>query len=180
MNQVNFLQSLGWSLINSLWQMALLWAIYQFITVFFHRLKAAHKTSLALLLTFSGFAWFIYTFITSLVSERNSITTFYNSGIISNDEWTYFAGKILPYASAAYLVILIAPVWQFIRNYRYVQLIRNNGIRKMDVAWRMYVKRTAAAMGIIREDRKSTRLNSSHLVISYAVFCLKKKTYVLF
>src|SRR5256885_5885917 len=26
----------------------------------------------------------------------------------------------------------------------------------------------------IRTDRKSTRLNSSHLVISYAVFCLKK------
>src|SRR2546426_9405119 len=26
-----------------------------------------------------------------------------------------------------------------------------------------------------RVDRKSTRLNSSHLVISYAVFCLKKK-----
>src|SRR5256885_3149979 len=28
---------------------------------------------------------------------------------------------------------------------------------------------------ISRRDRKSTRLNSSHLVISYAVFCLKKK-----
>src|SRR5256885_8485693 len=28
---------------------------------------------------------------------------------------------------------------------------------------------------IARADRKSTRLNSSHLVISYAVFCLKKK-----
>src|SRR2546426_2441569 len=27
----------------------------------------------------------------------------------------------------------------------------------------------------LQEDRKSTRLNSSHLVISYAVFCLKKK-----
>src|SRR5256885_9758256 len=27
----------------------------------------------------------------------------------------------------------------------------------------------------LRSDRKSTRLNSSHLVISYAVFCLKKK-----
>src|SRR5256885_10371302 len=27
-------------------------------------------------------------------------------------------------------------------------------------------------------DRKSTRLNSSHLVISYAVFCLKKKTII--
>src|SRR5256885_11462999 len=31
-------------------------------------------------------------------------------------------------------------------------------------------------MGIL--DRKSTRLNSSHLVISYAVFCLKKKKHV--
>src|SRR5256885_12263575 len=30
-------------------------------------------------------------------------------------------------------------------------------------------------VGEPRQDRKSTRLNSSHLVISYAVFCLKKK-----
>src|SRR5256885_8035503 len=30
------------------------------------------------------------------------------------------------------------------------------------------------AAGKSDEDRKSTRLNSSHLVISYAVFCLKK------
>src|SRR5256885_7008065 len=29
--------------------------------------------------------------------------------------------------------------------------------------------------GVKAVDRKSTRLNSSHLVISYAVFCLKKK-----
>src|SRR5947207_12065701 len=29
---------------------------------------------------------------------------------------------------------------------------------------------------LLRLDRKSTRLNSSHTVISYAVFCLKKKT----
>src|SRR5256885_5764603 len=29
-------------------------------------------------------------------------------------------------------------------------------------------------------DRKSTRLNSSHLVISYAVFCLKKKNNLVF
>src|SRR5256885_2415937 len=31
------------------------------------------------------------------------------------------------------------------------------------------------ADAVMRKDRKSTRLNSSHLVISYAVFCLKKK-----
>src|SRR5258708_14971126 len=32
-----------------------------------------------------------------------------------------------------------------------------------------------AAGGNYRTDRKSTRLNSSHQIISYAVFCLKKK-----
>src|SRR2546426_8221418 len=30
-------------------------------------------------------------------------------------------------------------------------------------------------LSAVLQDRKSTRLNSSHLVISYAVFCLKKK-----
>src|SRR3712207_8179596 len=32
--------------------------------------------------------------------------------------------------------------------------------------------------GSVTEDRKSTRLNSSHANISYAVFCLKKKHYM--
>src|SRR5690625_7046329 len=34
---------------------------------------------------------------------------------------------------------------------------------------------TVFAAGIVQLDRKSTRLNSSHVAISYAVFCLKKK-----
>src|SRR2546426_5129141 len=38
-----------------------------------------------------------------------------------------------------------------------------------------YLLGKEARKGIMNEDRKSTRLNSSHLVISYAVFCLKKK-----
>src|SRR5690606_34328550 len=33
----------------------------------------------------------------------------------------------------------------------------------------------AASEQVSKEDRKSTRLNSSHVKISYAVFCLKKK-----
>src|SRR2546422_1564218 len=36
--------------------------------------------------------------------------------------------------------------------------------------------RDRAALEDLRQDRKSTRLNSSHGYISYAVFCLKKKT----
>src|SRR2546422_4016561 len=36
-------------------------------------------------------------------------------------------------------------------------------------------RREAADLGVPPADRKSTRLNSSHGYISYAVFCLKKK-----
>src|SRR5258708_13757568 len=35
----------------------------------------------------------------------------------------------------------------------------------------------AEMVGLGDRDRKSTRLNSSHQIISYAVFCLKKKTH---
>src|SRR5207249_5899795 len=36
-------------------------------------------------------------------------------------------------------------------------------------------RRLVDLLPVIRRDRKSTRLNSSHVSISYAVFCLKKK-----
>src|SRR3989475_3900999 len=59
---------------------------------------------------------------------------------------------------------------------------------KKDVTWGSTIRALAAGrpperslvddlrLGIVRRrDRKSTRLNSSHSQISYAVFCLKKK-----
>src|SRR5256885_5453045 len=43
---------------------------------------------------------------------------------------------------------------------------------------RLFISHMGAGQLVVFDvrDRKSTRLNSSHLVISYAVFCLKKKT----
>src|SRR5258708_28853756 len=48
-------------------------------------------------------------------------------------------------------------------------------LREVDGRWRARGAARAHANGQLREDRKSTRLNSSHQIISYAVFCLKKK-----
>src|SRR5436190_12884725 len=50
---------------------------------------------------------------------------------------------------------------------RTAALLAAHGIHKGDVVGLLMPNR----------DRKSTRLNSSHTVISYAVFCLKKKKY---
>src|SRR5258705_2712267 len=67
----------------------------------------------------------------------------------------------------------------------YTTLFRSStsGAKPMDVFgahWKDHPERIAAAWDALVApktsiDRKSTRLNSSHLGISYAVFCLKKK-----
>src|SRR5437773_7794382 len=44
---------------------------------------------------------------------------------------------------------------------------------------RTFPMSASSVYGLWRRDRKSTRLNSSHITISYAVFCLKKKNTTL-
>src|SRR2546426_9079776 len=51
--------------------------------------------------------------------------------------------------------------------------VRATGVNFADVMARLGLYPDAPPRPCV--DRKSTRLNSSHLVISYAVFCLKKK-----
>src|SRR5690349_25106913 len=47
------------------------------------------------------------------------------------------------------------------------------------LVWPMFDFTEPSSSGRSRRDRKSTRLNSSHVEISYAVFCLKKKKKLL-
>src|SRR5438128_5949785 len=65
----------------------------------------------------------------------------------------------------------------------YTTLFRSEAVRRVGVILqvagplgRAFAPRAVqAAVGARQRDRKSTRLNSSHGSISYAVFCLKKK-----
>src|SRR5947208_3843810 len=59
----------------------------------------------------------------------------------------------------------------------------SNGIKRPECVGDLFGRASDALRGALalraglskRSDRKSTRLNSSHQIISYAVFCLKKK-----
>src|SRR5437868_9579508 len=55
----------------------------------------------------------------------------------------------------------------------YTTLFRSDRFQEHDAAARGGANRAQAH----QRDRKSTRLNSSHVSISYAVFCLKKKNF---
>src|SRR5438552_3248734 len=62
------------------------------------------------------------------------------------------------------------------RNLLVADLVSDMGtfMQGVGAAWLMV---SQGAGPLLVADRKSTRLNSSHQIISYAVFCLKKKNY---
>ncbi len=148
LSQSNFLQAIGWAVLNSLWQMALLWVVYQLITAIFKIKGSSQRSALASFLLFAGFCWFLVTF--GVILGERSGTSGYSTlmDIEGNPAVNGWLRSSLPIASVIYLVLLILPVLNFIRNYRYVQVIRRYGLKKADVEWRMFVQQVSARMGI--------------------------------
>lgn len=146
-HQANFLQSLGWAVLNSLWQLALLWVLYQFLTTLFRTAKPAAKSVLASSLLILGFAWFVYTFFVVFGNSRETGSSAYLSGF-GDDAVRNWLDTALPVASVCYIVLLFPPLFRFIRNYRYVQVLRSNGLSKIDPVWRLFVNNVATRMGI--------------------------------
>jgi beta-lactamase regulating signal transducer with metallopeptidase domain len=160
----NFLQALGWAVLNSLWQLALLWIDYQLITGIFKKTGASSKSTLATLLLTGGFIWFVYTFF-AVFGKSTSSEIIADSPIVNatmNPELNDWLQKTLPIASILYLLLLVFPTMQFIRNYRYVRVIRQYGLSKIDPQWRIFVKKIAGYMGI----RSNVRIWISELVKS--------------
>src|SRR5437773_11721459 len=67
------------------------------------------------------------------------------------------------------------PYTTLFRSYREALAVINDGLTKARDRNNLFIAaRLQNTLGWL-QDRKSTRLNSSHITISYAVFCLKKK-----
>src|SRR3712207_8462859 len=73
------------------------------------------------------------------------------------------------FAAASTVWAVVQPWWDF----------PFDRLAQPDVAWRAAMVCGLGTIVPFLLDRKSTRLNSSHANISYAVFCLKKKTSVV-
>jgi bla regulator protein blaR1 len=161
---LNFLQALGWAVLNSIWQMAFLWVILQVIFSFIPN-RPAEKSRLASLFLGAGFVWFLCTFISNWLIDPNAITRSLVAMAAlrpQSNSWNDILQMALPYASGLYLVLLIIPIFQFIRNYRFVQTIKSTGLAKSPIDLRMFVQRFAERMGI----RKPVHLYISDLISS--------------
>ncbi len=155
-NQGDFLKALGWSLIDSLWQIGILWVLYVIITANGKRFLARQRHTLALLSLAGGSLWFI----------TNLVINFYRSGDESNLIGTttaFMASSLpglsnnlelaLPYLSLLYLAAIIFLFIRFYYQYRFTQKLTAEGLHKIDPELRIFTREIAERMGIKKEVR---------------------------
>ncbi|MBW0178317.1 M56 family metallopeptidase [Sediminibacterium sp.] len=163
--QSAFLQALGYSIANSLWQMAFLWLAYVSISAVL-KPSSSRKYSLAVCLQSIGFIWFVFT-LQFYYSQYSRFLSIESTGLDSKTiatlvpqgqglrsviiEWMIRGEQLLPYLSVAYLLLMLVLCVRWVMGYRYTALIRKQGLLKIPVDWRLFVKNTAQQLGITRE-----------------------------
>lgn len=152
-SQSAFLQALGWAMLNSLWQLAAAWVLFQLLTGLGVVKKSSARSALATALLLTAFACFIASFIQLLWTNGHSqpVIPFLYTASYGHAGLMAWVQQIMPIASLLYLAVLIFPLLNFIRNYRYVQTIRKYALKKADVQWRLFVQKLSAQMGIRRQ-----------------------------
>lgn len=163
-----FLQALGYAIVHSLWQMAIIWAICTAVNNFL-QLQARVKYTIAVGAQLVGFVWFAFTFqyyyfecieairTTGLLIGTNGINFIlphtndgFNAYLLS---FFLQSEGLLPYLSIAYLLVFITLSIKWIYCYNNAQNLRTQGLQKIDVDWKLFVKQTAAYLGIKKEVR---------------------------
>ena len=158
-----FLQSLGWAIANNLWQAATLWIIYQIVLFSYKNSTSRLRNNLSTGLLFLIFAWFLVTFISKYFSLQS------NADIIpisrTSNEYLLYATSFdlsiaikkiagtLPFLSLAYLLLLVALTIRLINSYLNIYFIKNHGLRKPPVEWRLFAEKVSLHMGITKKIR---------------------------
>jgi beta-lactamase regulating signal transducer with metallopeptidase domain len=146
LTQSHFLQALGWATLNSIWQMALLWALFSSANHLF-QLSATRKYQAAVGAVFMGFAWFVSTFVLYYQNNSSSYAFFENTIAHSNN----LLNICLLSASVTYILLLVFPALRLFRNWKFVNKIKREGQQKAKLEYRLYVQKVAFLLGISKK-----------------------------
>jgi beta-lactamase regulating signal transducer with metallopeptidase domain len=166
LNQSAFLKALGWSLLDSFWQMGVLWLLYVLLTGNGKRLQSPQRHSLALLSLAGGSIWFLITLILHFNDVVNSTVVYVPFGNDSVNRETSltsffkFVEPILPSLSLLYLAAIIYLFIRLYRQYHITQKLFFTGTHKVSPELRVFLHRIVAQMGI----KKNVRIWLSDLV----------------
>ena len=133
---------LGWCLLDSIWQMAVMWMGYKMITTGNKRMSPSAKHNLILLFVFIGTEWFIYSFI-HLLNEPAArfLPGFLPVSTVAN-HW-------ISWLSIFYLVIVTGRLFQYV--IRYFGDRKNGNSKSASPVFQGIADRYAKILGIHRK-----------------------------
>ena len=156
--QSAFLKALGWSLLDSLWQMGILWLIYIALTRNGKRYSSLLRHNLALLSLAGGTLWFIISLVINyqVAVNQPAATTLFSSGSAAGEVWqlsrvSQFIEPSLPYLSIIYLVFLFLLFIRFFIQFRQTKNLYQGRRIKTAPEWRVFMRKTAALLSIKKE-----------------------------
>ena len=167
--QSAFLKALGWALLNSLWQMALLWLVCIALTRNGKKLLSRQRHTIALLSLTGGSLWFLITLVVNLYKAASGpqLITLY---VTENDPAytatlgpgfiTQWLEPALPFLSLGYLLAAAFLFVRFYFQYRHTQQLFTTGLQKAPPEWRIFLQLAVQQMSI----KKNVQIWLSSLV----------------
>ncbi|HUP11887.1 MAG TPA: hypothetical protein VM187_06740, partial [Niastella sp.] len=154
--QSAFLKALGWALLNSLWQMALLWLVYLALTMGGKKLLSRQRHAIALLCLTGGSLWFLATLALHLYKAANGpkVITIYmeNDPALITGFWPGAISKwlepALPFLSLSYLLAAAFLFIRFYLQYQHTQRLFTIGLQKAGPEWRIFLQQAIQQMSI--------------------------------
>src|SRR5215831_13648652 len=159
-NQSAFLKALGWTLLDSLWQIGILWVLYVWLTANGRKFQSRQLHSIALLSLAGGSLWFLITLIVHFYKAATSpemITLYVNSNEVVNTASTFMGQlavsfePLLPFLSVVYLVALAFLFIRFYRQYRFTPRIFISGLQKAEPALRVFLQQALQHLSISKK-----------------------------
>ena len=136
---LGFLTVLGWSLLGSIWQMAILWIVYYLLTIDNNRISAAGKHNLTLVFVFIATEWFVYSLIRLSTESEMPFAQGFIPGSPLASHW-------IPYLSVVYLGVIIFRFLQFFKQFMKRRI--NNPWKILSPELQLFADRFGKIMGI--------------------------------
>src|SRR5882757_1978383 len=162
LTQSALLRALGWSLLNSLWQMAFLWLLYAFFINIFRQASAHVRHGLAVLLLAMGTVWTGVSFFNTFLSAGSGLPA-YQLGMLSFAGAHWIASFLqtgrqlinegLPWCSTLYLLTLCFLSVRYGKQYLHSRRLTHTGLLKAEPELRVFTEQTYRRMGIKKEVR---------------------------
>lgn len=163
--QSAFLQALGKAIADSIWQMGLLFLIYQVLIFSFRIKQAAAKNLLSSVFALGGFGWFISDIFfhwkqqlnqtASLIIEDAGINNSLLNAFTKDNRWQLFFNWfeyklhfILPYLSVAYLFVLLWFATKLFVQLHATNSLRNKGVSTVSDELQSFFQFLVQSMGL--------------------------------